>query len=375
MDGYLIGGYIEYFNEYERTSNYGCIASIRDNGRCNVIRQDGGQIWIGVKPQNQIDEEIFLSDFYISDKNRNYLLEIKDTLPDRTREIIEQTSEKETMYVAKKVSTYVSANDLNNKNEKIRISPESWAIEWYVYRVLREYEPIEIRDTLTYCHGATDELKRFMKENVNFMIEMQFLPHEYENIMIYLIEEKILEFNYKLGSINLEDYVKRMFPVRKIKLENYLMFKNYVPNVNVKLQFTVNRKEHKFLMPINELLDTAIIIPSKHGISNINSKCLRIKRIKHFNEYIDENIKFETNRKNIENNIQINHIETHASRTISPSANLIIYSSCRSGGLMSKKTITLYGSKTGKLIGKFEIINNDYDCLTGIKVDIDECLL
>jgi hypothetical protein len=377
---YNIGDYVEYTREYynggshryEYCTHYGCIIDVNDNKSCNVIKQYGGQIWFGVEPYSKVSEETFLSKFSLYDEYKYKLLEVKDQLPEKIRKIIENKCEEDILRTKRRVINYTLANYLNNK----KISTESWAIEWYVYNVLRRYEPFYITKTLTYCYGATKEIQKFMEENISFMIDMQFLRNEYSDLMIYLIEEKLLNFKHKEGKISDKEYSKKIFPLIKIKLESYLKFRSAIPEIDINLQIDFERKKYNLCIPIDELLDTKIIFPSRYGKSKAQgSKCSKKKEFKDLLQYVTTNTVIEPckttytyNKKtkeliNTQNNtkIKINHDPEHS--VLHSKNNFIIFEDTYSGDMYGVKIFTLFNINDGKMIGVFEVHYNDFDCI------------
>lgn len=379
---YKIGDYIEYKSEYYNghggfsyIAKYGCIVSVNKYSY-NIIKQYGGQIWYGVTPYCKVDEDTFISKFSIYNEYKNALLEIKDTLSEKLRNIIEDKCNKDLVRIKRSVLNYTLKHFLQNTE----ISPESWAIQWYVYHLLRMHEPYKIQHTLNYCYGATKELQKFMKENIDFMVNMQFLRDVYSNIMIYLIEEKILEFKYKEGKFTEEDYISKIFPklfnTRKIKLQTYLKFRNFVSNIDINLEINYNKTKYKLVIPSEELLDSKIIFPSRYGTPNGNcSKCIKRKEFKDLLKYksdfsgVVNNIPYTYDKKkkellNIHTNkiLKINHDSEHASVYFSKCSELLILEDKYSSDMYSKSVFTMF-NLDGKMIGIFEIHYNNFDCV------------
>jgi len=380
---YKVGDYIEYNYEYYNCgrygycTKYGCIVS-NNKESYNIIKQYGGQIWCGINPRSKIEEEKFLSKFNIYDEYINDVLKIKNTLPERIRNIIEDKYEKNIMKTKRSVLSYTLKNYLTkNKDLKIKISPESWAIKWYIYYVLRSYEPYKIKDTLSHCYGATKKLKKFMEENIDFMINMQFLTDIYSSIMIYLIEEKILEFNYKEGKFTEEEYFNKIFPklfiIRKLKLQSYLKFRTNVPNININLEINYNKTKYNLVIPSSDLFDTKIIFPSKYGSSKgTGSKCTKKKQFNDLLKYknvfsTQNNIPYTYDKKkkeliNVTNNkkIKINHNSEYSTFYFSKCSKLLVFEDCYSGNVWSKSVFTIFNLE-GEMLGFFELYYNDLD--------------
>jgi hypothetical protein len=381
---YKIGDYIQYNYEYyscggySYCTKYGGVVSFNKDS-CNIIKQYGGQIWHGINPQSKIDEEKFLSKFNIYDEYMNCLIKIKDTLPGKIKNIIEYKCEKNMMKTKRFVLNYTLKNYLSkNKHHKdLKISSESWAIQWYIYNVLRSYEPYKIKDTLSYCYGATKKLQKFMEENIDFLINMQFLRDVYSSIMIYLIEEKILEFNYKEGIFTEEEYFNKILPklfiIRQIKLQSYLKFKTNIPNININLEINYNKTKYNLVIPSDDLIDTKIIFSSKYGTSKgTNSKCTKKKEfndlLKYKNIFSTQNVisyTYDKKKKellNLTNNkkIKINHDSTNSIFYFSKCSKLLVFEDRYSGNVSSKSVFTLFNLE-GEMIGFFELYYNDFD--------------
>lgn len=381
---YDIGEYIEYSDEYYNGRGYsystkcGCIISINKDSY-NVIKQYGGQIWFGVKSYCKIEEEKFISKFSIYDEHKNALLKIKDNLPERIRNVIEDKCYKDITSVERSVLNYTLKNYLSKKKlyKGLKISPETWAIRWYIYNVLRKHEPYKIKSTLTYCYGATKELQKFMNENIDFMISMQFISDIYSNIVVYLIEEKILEFKQKEGKFEEEEYFSKIFPrlfvLREIKLKTYLKFRTIIPNIYVNLEIYYNKTVYKLVIPSDDLIDTKIIFPSRYGKSKeTNSKCSKKKEFDEILQYKNEfsnksEIPYTYDTKNkeithIHNNkkIKINHDPDNSTVYFSNCSKLLVFENHYSSGMYSKLVFTLFNLE-GKMLGLFELHYNDFD--------------
>ena len=138
----------------------------------------------------------------LHNEHKEEVLKILDKLPLGLQENIKKKCYESKLNVIKKVYSYSLRNILKNRGEKIKISPESWYIQWYVYKVLRSYEPCYLNKTSTFCYGASELLKKFMEEHMSFMVDMQFLGQDFDKYLIFLIEEKVLEYKLKIGNIS-----------------------------------------------------------------------------------------------------------------------------------------------------------------------------
>jgi hypothetical protein len=382
---YDIYEYIEYSDEYYNgrggysySIHCGCIVSINKDSY-NVIKQYGGQIWHGVTPYCKIEEDKFLSKFIIYDEYKNSLIKIKDDLPERIRNVIEDKCAKDINTVKRSVLNYTLKKYLNKKKyyKGLKISPETWAIEWYIYNVLRNHEPYKIKSTLTYCYGATKELQKFMEENIDFMISMQFISDIYSNIVVYLIEEKILEFKQKEGKFTDKEYFSKIFPrlfiLREIKLKTYLKFRTIILDIYVNLEIYYNKIKYKLVIPSDNLIDTKIIFPSRYGKpKETNSKCPKKKEfddiLQYKNEFSNKSeipYTYDTKKKELihtHNNkkIKINYDPDNSTVYFSNCSKLLVFENCYSHGMYSKLVFTLF-NLDGKMLGLFELHYNDFD--------------
>lgn len=426
--GFNIGEYVIYYEEYYNgrggygtSINYGCIVSANESGTYNVIKQYGGQIWFGVTPKSVIDEENFLEKFSIYDEFTDELVKIKNTLPEKLRVIIEEKIYSKKSRVIKSVFAYALKMHFVDKN----FSLESWYIQWYVFNVLRSHEPWSIRQTLTFCHGSTKELQDFMNENVDFMIEMQFFSRD-SNI-IYFIEEKILEFKHKIGKISDSVYLNRVFPVRVKKLEIILKFKMPIEDMKIKFYFTRDGSNYQLEMPTKDLFDSKIVFPHRYNSNpsgrskctktikfNKNDEIFKTKFIKttypkndttykiNIDKKIatitdkDENIVYKNDIKyycdnpvvsnnyvffkntkelvdlNNLNIVKISHNCEHSSIQFSAKQNAIFFMTTTSGcdSDKSKHTIDVFSTKTGNMLGFFEIHYHGFDNIYKFYFDI-----
>ena len=436
MNKFQIGDYIYYNDEYYNgggysySTKYGCIIDIDNHCISTIIQHNGGKIWMGVEPKGKIDEEKFLSKFYLINENKKSILKIKDKLSENLRLLIEKIDYESFVKTIKKVFNYSLKNILKNKNEKIKISPESWYIEWYVYYILRSYEPCYIKDTLTYCGGANQLIKDFMNDNINFMINLQFLSGSYKNIIIFLIEEKILEYKHEKNIISDSYFSKNVFPTRIKKLEKNLNFKILNTYENFILSFCYMKTTYKIKLDMKDLFNTKFIFLDKNNryYENKQSKCLKKKLVtKEWLQNVqikdgkeepsikddkiitfdkktsilkiekDKNIFFETqlncsdisnilftdkfilNKKTFEIiNIKtlkktiINHNNKYSSIKINKTGDIIIFIDSYSyvDSQCNIIKITLYSSKNGHVLGSFEFNYDSYEILHDINVEI-----
>lgn len=283
MVEFKVGDYISYTHVsyngghrgYDRTTYYGCIIEkneYKDSDiSFNIIKQYGGQIWC-VRPEFKIEEEIFLEKFSIYDEYFSELIRNKNKMTDKMREIVDNKYNEKIENVQTQVINYVNKKLINNCG---KFSQETFYIEWYVYHVLRQYEPYKINQTLNFCYGASDELQDFMKKNVDFMIGMQFFKLEKDEIMPYFIEEKILEYKNSNGKLTDKDFLKKVFSIRVKKLENTLKFKMY-NNYTIQVKISYEREKYLLTLNSNDLFDTKFVFKGKYGTrSNIYSKCYK----------------------------------------------------------------------------------------------------
>ena len=272
---YNIGDYVEYngnsSNTYHYNKRYGCIVEKDLLGYYSIIKQIGGQLCSGIEPEKKINERLFLFNFSLYDENKDKILKIKNILPENLKEKIKEKCLENIKITSRSVLEYSFKKYLQNKNEVVKISIESWFVEWYIIYILRSYDPDTFNDNLRYCYGSTDFIKQFMKENKDFIIDMQ--SNDYPKIMIYIIEEKILDFKYRLGQISINKLRERLFPIRKIKLNTYLKLKFPVEDKLVKVFFN---KKYFIEMQSKDLFDAKIVFSNKYNNNyeyNKESKC------------------------------------------------------------------------------------------------------
>jgi hypothetical protein len=439
MQKFKIGDYIYYMNEYYNgrgysyNQEYGCIVTYKEEKNiADVIKQYGGKIWFGVQPKGKIDEENFLSKFSLYNENKESILKIKDKIPEKFKLLIEKKIDNDIIKIIKKVFNYSLKNILKNRYEKIKISPESWYIQWYIYNLYRQYEPHFINNTINYCYGASDLIKDFMKDNIDFMINMQFLSEFYENIMIFLIEEKILEYRHKKNIISDNYFSKNSFPIIIKKLEKYLNFKILNPYKKFILNFEYNKNKYEIEIEAENLFNTQFLLVNKNNkyyinsnskctnkqiftkeflndmkVKDKNSKLLKSETLKTKNRIVIYNSKskilkienenndilYETKIKYFEpiignryiinkdthENIdiktlkknKIKHYNKSSSLILNKTEDIVIFiDSYSHGGIDETKKITLYSTKNGLLLGCFEFNYDSFECVFNISVEI-----
>ena len=194
--GYIHESYNGGYHRIDRTTYYGYIIE-KNEDSYNIIKQFGGQIWYGVEPICKITEETFLKNFVVYNDFFSNLFKNKDKINDKLNGIIENKYHERVEKVKKAVTNYVNKHMNKDENKENKFNPETYYIEWYVHNILRMYEPYKIKQTLTYCYGASEELQTFMNDNTEFMIDMQFLHHNKEHLMTTLIEKKLTDYKNK----------------------------------------------------------------------------------------------------------------------------------------------------------------------------------
>jgi hypothetical protein len=382
QESYSIGDFIEYKNyRYNGSSgrsnvtyHYGCIISKSCNkGYFDIIKQFGGQVWLGIEPICKITEEKFLKKFSIYDEYIYNLLNRK--LPEKIGKIIKKMVDEKMGKVQKKVFNYAINNYFNNPD----ISIESWYIEWYIYYVLRNHEPDRIKNTLEYCYGATDLIKKFMKENTKFMIDMQFLSQRGDNYMIYLIESEFLEFKYSLGLIKEVDFCSKIFKCRIKKLEYKLKLKVPLLDKIVRLEF-IGKGDKKFYkeMSSKDLLDTQFIFFKNKNFKGLEkSSCNKKIFVDLKNSIFKIDYKLSNQKKNnkykyVKEYQKVTNINTKKSITIdnnneqsriifNDEQNLLLEIFNFSFGLTTVKSINLYCPEHGNLLGNFQMVYDELD--------------
>ncbi len=279
---YMVGDYVSYTSEYyngrggyDRTTNYGCIVEELSSGSFAVVKQYGGQIWYGIKPTGKIEEETFIEKFSIYEEFAKELLKNISKLPENLRKFIENKYQERIENRKQSAKEFAEKYILHYTNEGYKMNIETFYIEFYVYYVLRSYEPHTIYQTLTYCYGANEELQDFMKKNVDFMISMQFLGNEGDKFMPFLIEEKLLEYKYEIGKIDANEFMERVFHMRIKKLEYKLKFKIKIGEYLIKVKFSHERENYEFEMTSSNLFGTKFVFPYKYNSNPVNrsSRC------------------------------------------------------------------------------------------------------
>jgi hypothetical protein len=367
-----IGDYIEYEKEYYNSVTYnyekcnysGCVFQINDDkNNVNIIKQYGGELWYFVKPIRKISEEEFLLKFSIYDEYNNSLLEKIDILPPKMQIIIRNIIENKKLRFIYNMIIYCIYNK-SKKSNLIKIDDEVLGLEYYVYKVLRQYEPYKIKNTINYCYGATDLMKEFMKTNVNFMIDMQFICEELEHIILYLIQEKWLEFLYNKKIIGSKEYSSRLFPIIIKKLEIKLEMKLPIEDKNVTFYVDKDERNYKIETTLLDLIDSKFVLSNNYGkyVSNKNSTChKRINvNLKNSNEW--KLVKEIGNKMiRVDKPDFIKNSETSYSYYLNSQKNIIICKSTFTIGICSAEKFTMYLMETKKIIGSFEFNIDDND--------------
>jgi hypothetical protein len=374
MESLRIGDYIEYI-EYKYCSTViicGCIVSENKNF-FDVIKQSGGQIWSCGTPIKKITEEEFLSKFYILEEHQSALLQKLDILPVNLQTIIKNTIEKKKLAVIDAMELYCTTN--KNKyphTSQIKIDNEVWAIQWYILNVLRNYEPYKIKQTLNFCYGASDLVQKFMTDNINFMVDMQFQEPHLSDIMIVLIQEKWLEFLYKEELITAGEYLRRHFPIVIKKLEALLVLKQpVVDDIKLEIYFFKDKCNYKMDITLLNLINTKFAFGNSYNkyLSNKKSDCS--KRIKvnldwdmtsHDCCTIEKWGKIPGEISKTDCPRFIKKIDDCSSFYLNSQKNILIQKCKYSNGQIEIKHFNLYCIKTEKLLGSFEF-NIDEDDL------------
>ena len=385
---YNIGDYIEYEREYynggshhyERCLHRGCIIESfknKEDHYFSIIKQYGGQIWIGVKPLRKISEEEFLSKFSIYNEHMKELLSKGDSLPVNIKKVID---EKYSSKINKSIRSMVNYLLIKKFNDKENISDEVWCIQWYILHVLRSYEPYSIKDTLTYCYGAPEIVKSFMKKNVNFMIKMQFQSSEEYKYMHYLIDEQFLNYKYELGLISNYEYMRKVFPLIVKKLELNLILKKPFVNRPVKLFFTHKRsyRHNKYIFntTLEDLLDTKFLIPNQYNKckKNKNSKCYKTVIMDLTKKEYEQIKEFPEPIKSQQNPDILNSLKKkHPYSTVKFNEELIIVENSMSYGSISCKLFTIYEKDGKTLLGNVEFNFDDNDF--GLYFDVYDIMI
>lgn len=368
-----IGDYIEYEREYYNGGSYryekcyysGCVYEINnEKGSVNVIKQYGGELWYFVKPIRKISEEEFLSKFSIYDEYINHLLEKINMLPSKMQNIIKNKIEKKKINHIYSMVKYCLRYKFQNRFKNIKIDDEVWALQWYVYNVLRQHEPYKIKYTLNYCYGATTLMKEFMETNSDFMVQMQFISSKLENIMIYLIQEKWLEFLYEKKMTGSKEYSSRLFPIIIKKFQIKLEMRFPIEDKNVTFYVYNDKNNYKIETMLSNLINSKFVIANKYGryVPNKNSICHKRVNVnlRQSNEW--KRIDKITNKMiRIEKPDFIKTNEKYLSYYLNSQKNILISSHKFTIGSCSAENFTLYSMETKKIIGSIEFNVDDYD--------------
>ena len=375
---YKIGECVEYYTEsynggtyrYDRCINKGCVISRNDTrGTVSVIKQYGGQIWIGVTPYSRICEIDFLSKFSIYDEYTSELLEKIHLLPLHIRNTITDKIEKKKITSVFRMVLFCLQNKINYvlnypKTSGIKIEDEVWGLKWYIINILRSHEPYMIRQTLDFCIGATDLIKEFMKLNIRFMIEMQFQSYEYSKIMHVLIQDKWLEFLYNKSLLDPLEYSSRMFKISKKKLETFLVFKQpIIEETTVSLLIYKDKRYYKLDTTLPELIDTKYVFVNSYNryVSNKRSECSK-KNIVNIKEWktVNTDSKIGALLKRIDRPEFIEKDE-YSTYYLNKQKNVVIKSRKYTIGSCSVDNYRLYLLENEKMIGSFEFNTDDED--------------
>jgi hypothetical protein len=365
---YMVGDYVSYTSEYYngrggygRTTNYGCIVEELSSGSFAAVKQYGGQIWYGIKPTGKIEEATFMKNFSIYEEFAEELLKNISKLPENLRNFFENKRQERIENIKEKVKKFAEKEILQYTNKGYKMSIETFYIEWYVYYILRSYEPHRIYQTLTYCYGANEELQDFMKKNVDFMINMQFLGKEGDEFMSFLIEEKLLEYKYEIGKIDANEFMERVFHMRIKKLEYKLKFKIKIAEYLIKVKFSRERENYEFEMSSSNLFGTKFVFPYKYNSNPVNKSSRCHKTIK-FNDSDSMWKKILKNDKKNDKLIQVNEIKNF---------NCIIKYENIPNSKYDSKLLQVLNSENNKILYENEIkfasnyriiFNNNYIC-------------
>lgn len=387
MESFNIGDYIEY-KYYSNTINRGCIISGNKNSFV-VLKQSGGQVWHLVTPVRKITEEQFLSEFVIYDEYQSTLLQKLDILPVNLQTIIKNKIEKKKLQVIDAMKLYCRTNKNNYPTtSQIKIDNEVWAIQWYILNVLRNYEPYKIKQTLNFCYGASDLVQKFMTDNINFMVDMQFQSPHLSDTMIVLIQEKWLEFLYKQELISESEYSSRQFPIVIKKLEALLVLKQpIVDDIKLEIYFFKDKRNYKMDITLLNLINTKFAFGNSYNkyLSNKKSDCS--KRI---NVNLDwgmtsndcckiekwgDLLIFHLLQSEISGEISktdcprfIKKIDDCSSFYLNSQKNILIQKHKHSNGRIEITHFNLYCVKTEKLLGSFEFNTDEEDlCFLDLK--------
>jgi len=370
MESFNIGDYIEY--TYYSTSIYcGCIIS-RKNNSFDVIKQSGGQIWCLVTPIRKITEEQFLSKFYIYEEHQSALLQKLGDLPEHLQTIIKNAVEKKKLAVIDAMELYCTTNKNNYPTtSQIKIDNEVWAIKWYILNVLRNYEPYKIKQTLNFCYGASDLVQKFMTDNINFMVNMQFQSPHLSDTMLVLIQEKWLEFLYKQELISEGEYSSRQFPIVIKKLEALLVLKQpVVDDIKLEIYFFKDKRNYKMDITLLNLINTKFAFGNSYNkyLSNKKSDCsnsinvnLDWEMTSHDCCKIEKWGKIPGEISKIDCPRFIKKIDDCSSFYLNSQKNILIQKCKYSNDRIEIKHFNLYCVKTEKLLGSFEFNTDEED--------------
>lgn len=383
---FQFGDYIQYFEErynsgyyngYLNSYHLGCVIST-DPNCIKVVKQQGGQIWIVTRPVNKVSENEFLSDFKIYKEHRKSLMDIKNTLPEKLKGIVLEKVDNEKNKQIQDMFQFTLKNYLKHKNDKVQVSLEAWSVYWCISSILRLYEPFYIKRTIKLCYGLTNLVMNFMNDNLNFLISMQGLSSELSSIMSYLIEEQILEYKYSLGLISGRCFLSLSFPIRVIKLEKILQFRNFIPNSKIKVFIHTNNSNYILDIQSDDLFNTKFVIPTK-VLKPVptKTKCFKTK-IVDFNDEAWTKVKsFKSNKKlcithkfisstnevidtKSSSIVKIKHPIKNASMKLNIDNNIVICKNIWSIGLSETTEVSLYSVKDGSFIGYFEFITAEF---------------
>jgi hypothetical protein len=303
----FIGDYIEY-QDYDYSFGKGYVMS-ENEGRFTVIKQKGGEVWCGVKAINKINEEEFFKDFYLYFDEINKISFYKDKFSKSFREFIENQIFNSVKDKIKDVFIFTLNNILSEKIKKNKFTAETWYIYWYIHEVFRRYEPYCLDDTINRCYGASTLIKKFLKENKEFIIEMQFTSDS--NLLLYLIDEKILEFKHSLGKISDKEFIKNVIYDRIKKFEKVLILKEKKvdEDLKIRLKMKVGKKIYDTEIFLNELIDTRFVFKNNQKYKGNKYFSCPKKIIIEYNEKWenskDEKYIKKENKKNIKNNVKV----------------------------------------------------------------------
>ena len=293
---YCVGDYIGYTVEsyncsiggYDYHTSYGCIVDyINKNDSIiiyTIIKQYGGELWTITNPKMKISEKEFLLNFSLYDQNIEKILKNKNNVPKKIMNIINLKYINQQQNIIKKVFGYSITNILKNKNEKFKISPETWYINWYACNIFKSCTHEEIIKNMSHCYGASKDITIFMKSHIDLFLEIQML--ESLTDILFLIEENVLFFKYKSGKIDSKQLNKLLFNIIVQKLNTKLVLK-YRPEQKMYLSFKYNGDYYKSNIDYN-FFETKIIIPSKYrSVKTLNTNSICHKKLEF--DYTNQN--------------------------------------------------------------------------------------